>query len=265
METSLKKYFALMLVAAFAVTAGCGKSSDDDLGGLPSGGGTSSSAAPAASGPTGTASISGKVTLQGKAPYEPPITFDADPVCKAQHPTPMKDNWVETDAKGDLKDVFVYVTDAPGNYPPPSAGVTLTQKGCMYYPHVFGIQVGQPLEILNEDATLHNIHCMATVNDPFNVGEPTKGMVVEKKFTKPEVLVKFKCDVHGWMHCAAGVVSNPFYSVSGDDGSFKISGLPAGTYTVVAAQEKYGESAPQTVTVTDGQAKADVNFTFTAQ
>jgi hypothetical protein len=134
----------------------------------------------------------------------------------------------------------------------------------MYTPHVFGVQVNQPIAIVNDDPTLHNVHCMATLNDAFNVGQPSQGMKTEKKFTKPEVLVKFKCDVHSWMHCFAGVVDNPFYSVTGANGSFKISQLPAGTYTLVAVHEKYGESQPQKVTVKDGEAQS-VSFTFTAQ
>jgi uncharacterized protein (DUF2141 family) len=66
------------------------------------------------------------------------------------------------------------------------------------------------------------------------------------------------------MHCALGVVTNPFYSVSGTDGDFKISGLPAGSYTLVAVHEKYGESQPQKVDLKDGESKS-INFTFTAQ
>jgi hypothetical protein len=129
---------------------------------------------------------------------------------------------------------------------------------------VFGIQVNQPFEIVNDDATLHNVHCMAAINDSFNVGQPTQGMKTEKKFSKPEVLVRFKCDVHSWMHCFAGVVSNPYYSVSGNDGAFKISQLPAGSYTVVAVHEKFGESEPQKVDIKDGESKS-LNFTFASK
>lgn len=253
----LKKYYAFLLVAGLLV-AGCGGSDDEDNFGK-GGGGTSTASTVA----LGTASISGKVTLSGKAPAAAVISMDADPVCRSQHSTAAKDETVMADSKGDLANVFVYVTDA-GSTPPPAAAVTLTQKGCMYSPHVFGLQVNQPLEIVNDDPTLHNVHCMAVTNDSFNVGQPSQGMKTEKKFAKPEVLVKFKCDVHSWMHCFAGVTNNPFFSVSGTDGSFKISQLPAGTYTVVAVHEKYGASQPQKVTVADG-ASQTVNFTFAAQ
>jgi len=257
----LKRVMAILLVVGL-VAVGCGSKDEDEGFGQGTGGGSNTTAsAPAA---LGTASITGKVTLTGKAPAAAVIAMDADPVCKSQHATSPKDETVVVDSKGDLANVFVYVEDGAGSTPAPTTPVTLLQKGCMYSPHVFGIQVGQPLEIVNGDPTLHNVHCMAVTNDAFNVGQPSQNMATEKKFTKPEVLVKFKCDVHGWMHCAAGVVTNPFYSVSGADGTFKISQLPKGTYTLVAVHEKYGESQPQTVTLADGASQA-VNFTFAAQ
>ena len=253
---NLRKYFVLMLAVSLVAVAGCGNKDEDDLGG---GSGQAVQAAV-----MGTGVVSGKVTLIGKAPVADTISMDADPVCKAQHSGVVKDETVVADAKGDLANVFVYVKDGAGNYPAPTEGVTLTQKGCMYIPHVFGVQVGQPFEIVNDDPTLHNVHCMAVTNDTFNVGQPSQGMKTEKKFTKPEVLIKFKCDVHSWMHCYGGVVSNPFYSVSAKDGSFKISGLPAGSYTLVAVHEKYGESQPQKVDLKDGESKS-IDFSFTAQ
>jgi plastocyanin len=252
----LKKWMALLAVAGLALTTGCGQKSDDDE--LLASGGVAKSAAV-----LGTASVAGTVALTGKIPAAALFSVDADPVCKAQHSGLVKDETVIADAKGDLKNVLVYVKDGAGTYPAPATPVLLDQKGCAYSPHVFGIQVGQPLDIQNDDPTLHNVHCMAVTNDSFNVGQPTQGMKTEKKFAKAEVPVKFKCDVHGWMHCFAGVFTHPFYAVTGDDGSFKISGLPAGSYTLVAWQEKYGESAPQKVDIKDGEAKS-VNFTFAA-
>jgi hypothetical protein len=254
----MKKIWALLAIAGLALTAGCGQKSDDDemMAALEKAG---SKAAVA----MGTASVAGKVTVTGKVPASALFSVDADPVCKAQHSGMVKEETVIADAKGDLKNVIVYVKDGAGSYPAPTTPVTLLQKGCMYQPHVFALQVNQPLEIMNGDPTLHNVHCMAQTNDSFNVGQPNQGMITEKKFSKPEMPVPFKCDVHGWMHCFVGVFSNPFFSVTGEDGSFKISGLPAGSYTLVAWQEKYGESAPQKVDIKDGEAKA-VNFTFTA-
>ena len=67
-------------------------------------------------------------------------------------------------------------------YPAPTAPVTMDQHGCQYRPHIFGIQVGQPLRILNSDGTLHNIHALPKKNAEFNIGQPFKNMETIKKF-----------------------------------------------------------------------------------
>jgi len=253
-----RKLFPFALAAVLAAGAGCGSKDEDEL---MAGGGGGAAKAPAA---LGTASVGGKVVLKGKAPAASKISMDADPVCKSQHSGSIGDETVVAGAGGALQNVFVYVKEGAGSYPAPATPVLLDQKGCMYNPHVFGIQVGQPLQIQNSDPTLHNVHSMAQVNDGFNVGQPNQGMKSEKKFAKPEVMVKFKCDVHSWMHCFVGVLTHPFFNVTGANGSYKISGLPAGSYTLVAWQEKYGESAPVKVDVKDGETKP-ADFTFTAQ
>ncbi len=250
-------FLVLTLALGLMTTAGCGSKDEDELGA-----GGEGNAPPAAK--MGTGVISGKVVLNGKAPAGEPINFSGDPVCMSQHSGKILDETVQVDAKNDLVNVLVYVKDGAGVYPAPSLAMTLTQKGCQYSPRVFGIQANQPLEILNDDPTLHNVHAMPVSNDAFNVGQPSQGMMTEKKFEKPEVPVKFKCDVHSWMHCVAGVFAHPFFAVSGADGTYKITGLPAGSYTLAAYQEKYGESAPLTVDLKDGEAKS-LDFTFKAQ
>lgn len=219
-------------------------------------------AAPAAAG--GAASVTGSVKLEGTAPAGEKVKFDADPVCKTQHSTPVMTEDVVAGPDGGLKNVFVYVKEGlSGTYPAPTTPVVLDQAGCWYTPHVFGIQVGQPLQITNSDATLHNVNAKPGQNPPFNVAQPAKGMKTNKSFTKPEIGVKFKCNVHPWMSAYAGVVEHPFFAVSGADGSFAIPGLPAGTYVLEAWHEKLGTQT-QTVTVSDGQA-ATAAFTFKAQ
>ena len=218
------------------------------------------SAQPATSG----ASIRGTITFQGTAPVAERVKMDADPVCQQQHATPVSSEEVVVNSNGTLKNVFVYVKDgAKGPFAAPTTRVALTQSGCWYTPHVFGIQAGQPLEIVNDDATLHNVNAKPTMNQPFNVAQPVKGMKTTKKFDKPEVMVKFKCNVHPWMNAYAGVVDSPFFSVSGADGTFTITGLSAGTYTIEAWHEKYGAQT-QTVTVGSGDTQS-IAFTFKGQ
>ena len=72
-----------------------------------------------------------------------------------------------------------------------------------------------------------------------------KGMKTTRMFDKPEVMVPFRCDVHGWMAAYGGIVSHPFFAVSKADGSFEIKGLPAGTYTHRGLARKARHSDPE--------------------
>jgi len=164
-----------------------------------------------------------------------------------------------------LANVFVYVSagvPATQKFTAPTAAVVLDQDGCRYHPHVFGVMVGQPLEIRNSDPLLHNIKALAKKNRGFNVSQPNAGMTKTVSFPTPEVMVNLECNVHGWMRAYLGVRPDPFYAVTGPDGSFSIKGLPPGTYTIEAWHEKFGT---QTATVTiAGTESKTANFTFAA-
>ena len=256
---------------AVLVAIGCGSGTPQDAQATTEGQ-AASSAAPAqatqAAGgqpaATGSASVTGSIHFTGTAPAPEKVKMDADPVCQQQHTTPVYKEEAVVDANGGLKNVFVYVKEGlQGSFPAPTQPVELDQQGCWYQPHVFGIQVNQPFDIVNNDPTLHNINAKPKTNTPFNIAQPVKGMKTTKKFAKPELPVSFKCNVHPWMSAYAGVLEHPFFAVSQADGSFTISGLPAGTYVMEAWHEKFGTKT-QTVSVGDGETKS-VDFTFEAQ
>ncbi len=207
------------------------------------------------------AAVTGKINFTGTAPQMEKISMNADPVCASLHSEPVIEETVVVNSNGTLKNVFVYVKEGleGKTFPAPTAPVTIDQKGCQYHPHVFGIQVGQPLEILNSDSTLHNIHSLAEKSKQFNLGMPIQGMKMTKKFDNPEVMVKMKCDVHPWMNAYIGVLTHPYYGVSGDDGTFEIKDLPAGNYVIEAWHEKYGTQT-QSITVTDQPTSVDFTF-----
>jgi plastocyanin len=216
--------------------------------------------------PATTANVTGTVTVDGKLPENATIKMNADPVCARETsgtPQTMEAYVVGSDGKS-LANVFVYVKDGLDGYSfdPPTEPAHIDQKDCRYHPHVFGVMVGQPLEIMNSDPTLHNIHAVAKNNREFNNGQPLQGMKTTHTFTTPEVMVPFKCDVHGWMNAYVGVLPHPFYAVTDANGGFSLKGLPPGTYTVEAWHEKLGTST-QTVTVGAKDSK-EISFTFKA-
>lgn len=214
-------------------------------------------------GALGSATVTGEVKFVGKAPANPAIDMSEEPKCRAVYPTTPHERIVTVNANGTLADVFVYVKSglsADAKYAPPATPVVIDQKGCMYHPRVFGIMVGQPLEIENSDPLLHNIKAMGKANRPFNISQPAAGMTTDRTFSKPEVMLPFECNVHGWMHAFAGVLPHPFFSTTGADGTFTIKNLPAGTYTIEAWQEKYGTQT-DTVTVKENETRT-VTFRY---
>ena len=205
--------------------------------------------------------VTGKISFSGNAPKPARIMMNADPVCVKQHKTPVVGEEVVVNTNGTLKNVLVYVKEGLGSrkFDPPAGKLEFEQKGCQYTPHVLGIQVGQELEIVNGDPTLHNVHSLSKENAQFNVAQPKQGMKLTKKFDKPEVF-KVKCEVHTWMGAYIGVFGHPYFAVTSDDGSFKLKNLPAGDYTIEAWHEKYGTQTMKVKVAAGGAATADFKF-----
>ena len=209
--------------------------------------------------------LKGTVTVDGAVPKNEPIKMNADPVCLQQNKTPQFQETYMVGADGkSLGNVFVYVKDGLGNYvyDTPTEPAKIDQKDCRYHPHVFGMRVGQPLEIVNSDPTLHNIHAIPKGNQEFNNGQPIQGMKMTHTFTAKEVMVPFKCDVHGWMNAYVGVLDHPYFAVTDANGAFDIKTLPPGTYTIEAWHEKLGTTT-QSVTIGAKETK-EITFTFKA-
>jgi hypothetical protein len=205
--------------------------------------------------------IVGTISFVGTPPKPLHIDMSADQVCYTVNPDPVTDWVVVSDQK--LANVVVYVRgeslDAY-SFGATSSEVTLKHKGCRYLPHVLGMQINQTLKILNNDPTTHNTHATPTNNPDWNQSQPSGATAIQLRFRSPELFVTMKDDQHPWEKAYVGVFSHPFFSVSGPDGAYEISGLPPGQYKVVAWHEKLGE---QTVDLfLAGSEQKNLDFTF---
>ena len=213
--------------------------------------------------PATASKIGGRVTVEGQLPANPVLKVGGDTVCERAHKDGLvADTYVSEN--GGLGNVFVYVKSGLDKYyfEVPTGPVTLDQAGCIYKPHVFGVRVGQNVEFVNSDPTSHTVHAMPNANQEFNFSQPIQRQKDTRFFTAPEVMVRFKCDLHNWMSAYAGVLDHPYFAVTGPAGHFELKDVPAGTYTIEAWHEKLGTQT-QTVTLGEKDSK-DVSFTFKA-
>jgi len=209
------------------------------------------------------ATVTGKVVLDGAKPVMKALDMSATPYCERAHQgNAAKSEEVVVNSNGTLKNAFVWIKAGlpDKQWTVPATAVTLDQNGCQYKPHVIGVMTGQNIDIKTSDQTNHNIHPMPKINQEFNESQPPGAEDKMKSFPREEVMIPVKCNVHPWMRSYIGVVSHPFFAVTGDDGTFTIKGLPPGTYTIEVWQEKYG-TQDQQITVGAKESKT-ADFTF---
>ena len=260
---------AALCLLAFAVS--CSKNADDEDDAAGGGDDSADVASLTPYKPTGQeGSITGTINITGTAPSPKPISMTADPVCSAANPDAQTEDIVVNGDK--VQNVFVYIKDgkvgdktlAGYKFDPPAQAAELDQHGCHYVPHVMGVQVNQNFQVVNSDATTHNVNVDAKLNDKFNQSQPNGSAPITKQFKRAETVIPVKCNQHPWMRAYVGVLPHPFYAVTDKDGHFEIKGVPPGTYTVVAWHEKYPQGLTQTVTVGPSE-KKEQNFSFTGQ
>lgn len=212
--------------------------------------------------------VTGSIKLEGTAPHMRAIDMSKDPTCAKQHSTPAHLENVVVGSGGGLANVVVYISQglpASAAAAVPSKPIDWDQKGCMYQPHVAGMDVGQQLKVINSDPTTHNIHPMPQPgggNIGWNKSQPQGSPPFTTSWKAEEVAIPVKCNIHPWMHGYMVVVKGP-YGVSDESGSFSLENVPPGSYTLTAWHETYGTQT-QKVTVAAGK-PATVNFTFKAK
>jgi len=215
--------------------------------------------------PRTASTLRGKILFKGPRPPRQKLRIDEDPSCVKLNPGGLLEETIIVNAGGALANVFVHVKkgleDKKFAPPPPGEVVTIDQKNCHFVPHVLALRVGQTLRVTNSDPVTHNIHPQPQMNREWNQSQEPGGPALERKFVRPETMMRVKCNVHSWMRAYVSAVEHPYFAVTGADGSFEIGNLPPGSYTIEAWQEKLGQQ--EMVVEVPPSAEKSLEFVFT--
>lgn len=146
--------------------------------------------------------------------------------------------------RGVAREAVVYLEG--GRKAGPLAHVVVDQRDKTFLPHVTVITQGTTVSFPNNDTVLHNVFAYYNAKK-FDLGVYPRGASKRVTFDNPGV-VALLCNVHSDMSAYICVVNTPYYTITDDQGRFRLHDIPPGSYTLHAWHES-GSAAVQTVTV----------------
>ena len=178
-----------------------------------------------------------------------PLRATIDPeVCGS-----VPDESVVVDAAGHVANAVVTVA---GVRTPAPAEVVLTNERCRFSPRVSVLRPNGTIKMTSRDPVLHTVHAAPDGGRVlFNVSLPIPNLTLSKPVDRPG-LVRLTCSTHTWMRGFLHVTED-MAVVSGADGTFRLTGVPAGRQTLRIWHETLGArdvtvdvAAGQTATIT---------------
>lgn len=145
-----------------------------------------------------------------------------------------------THVVGAVPGVAYVVGAVPGH--PPAAGpqtAHLAQVDTAFRPALAVIPVGGRVAFPNRDPFFHNVFSYSATRR-FDLGRYPRGETRTVTFERPGV-AKVYCEIHRWMRSAVVVVQSPFHARIGDNGRFRIQGIPAGRHRLAVWDVDRGE------------------------
>ena len=192
--------------------------------------------------------LHGRIVYQGAKPARQVIDMQSDITCSQEHAgAPAYNEPVIVGQAGGLANAFVYIQAGleGKKFEPPKDPVVLDQRGCLFHPRVLGVRAGQPLDLRNSDKVSHNVHPVPKNNREWEEQQSPGTPDAVHRFARTEVMIPVKCNIHQWMHAYIGVMESPYFAITGPDGSFDLTNVPPGDYTVAVWHEKLGDQTKQ--------------------
>ena len=190
--------------------------------------------------------ISGTVKWSGPVPHELDFPVTKDPqICDPDGKKTVSLERLIVGPEGGVANTIVYLKNISAGKAMelPEQRRHLDQHHCHYIPHILLVPENAELQMQSSDATLHTIHMdgAASYNLPF----PFPNRIASRQMSTPG-LVNLRCNGgHVWMNAEMMVVPHPYYAVTDESGRFEFTGVPPGTYEIVAWHEGWGLAGKQ--------------------
>ncbi|MBT5267134.1 MAG: DUF2012 domain-containing protein [Rhodospirillaceae bacterium] len=217
------------------------------------------------------ASISGKVLFDGPLPDDAVenilITKNPDVCGKGEREV----IWVDV-KDGALRGAFVFLDRVKKgkDWGAPEGGAYLiNQEKCRFSPWAQVVKPG-PIKIRNSDkGVLHNINMREMIGvekgrvakrTMFNFGQPDPGDIEQVVKPRRSSYISINCEAHNFMFGYVMAPKNPYAVVVGEDGSFNLSNIPAGKYTLKAWHPRFGIKKAKVKVSAGGKLSQDFTF-----
>ncbi len=235
--------------------------------------------------------IKGQVTLSGPKPTPKGfnlVTFP-DPVYCGRISTGtgwriLEEFGVRPD--GALKDVVVMLAEVKRGKPFTFSPPTIEARDCRFLPFVTVVRDQYDVSVVNMDPVMHDIQAYETsqlgprvlfnVPLPMNPHHPKSGVgaeyhkhipgepsVQKVRMTRGRKIFVMQCGFHAYMESWGLAVEHPYYAITGEDGTFTLTDVPPGEYTLMAWHPQTGPSVEQRIVVQSKQA-VTANFDLKA-
>ncbi len=180
--------------------------------------------------------LTGTVRFVGPLPRLTPVTIKKDRHVCGEQQTPER---LVVGPDGGVRDAVIRIRGVESTRKTELA-LVLDIRRCRFVPHVAGIAVGTRVRVRNSDAIVHTARGTMGTTALFNVALPGEHQEVDvtRRLVEPGI-VHVRSDTHPAMSAWLVVHDTAYVATTDGNGTFRIDGIPPGTYTVTMWHEGF--------------------------